>query len=323
MFLTSSARFVLALTAFMSKTTAMTARPKKASRTNIANSSTTSRKTDSHSSNRIFLDPPPLQYSQINIDPSYRTVAGIVLCRSPIITRDLHPFEREYYAYQRHLARIHAAAFPVEFYFKKGSASEKLWQEKRDRENSGEIEKARENGLVTLIKTQMKLDAKQQDLIAAEEVEQVQVASRITDADRRNDLKSLDRALQRTLYLIVRKPREMHAWQFPQGGVRANEYLHEAAKRELTEECGPDMDVWIVGRRPIGFYKYDFPEVIKKDHQNYIGAKVFFMKGHIFAGQVKIDREEVVDFAWVTKQEMKDYVHKEYYNVVKNMLSEL
>ncbi|CAG8712006.1 12840_t:CDS:2, partial [Ambispora leptoticha] len=283
-------------------------------------SSTTSRKTDS---NRILLNPPPLQYSQIEIDSPYRTVAGLVLCRSPIITRDLHPFEREYYAYQRHLARIHAAAFPIEFYFKKGSASEKLWQEKRDRENSEEIEKARANGLVALIRAQMRLDVKQQDLIDAEGVEQVQVASRITDADRIDDVKSLDRALQRTLYLIVKKPREMHAWQFPQGGVRTNEYLHEAARRELTEECGPDMDVWIVGRRPIGFYQYDFPGMLKKDHENYIGAKVFFMKGHIFAGQVKIDNEEVVDFAWVTKQEMKDYVHEEYYNVVKNMLSEL
>lgn len=47
------------------------------------------------------------------------------------------------------------------------------------------------------------------------------------------------------------------------------------------------------------------------------------MKAHIFAGQVRINNKEIVDFAWVTKQEMKDYVHPDYYNAIKDMLSEL
>jgi large subunit ribosomal protein L46 len=47
------------------------------------------------------------------------------------------------------------------------------------------------------------------------------------------------------------------------------------------------------------------------------------MKAHIFAGQVQVDGKEVIDFAWVTKQEMKDYVSPEYYETVKDMLSDL
>ena len=46
------------------------------------------------------------------------------------------------------------------------------------------------------------------------------------------------------------------------------------------------------------------------------------MKAHIFAGQVQVDNKEIVDFAWVTKQEMKDYVTPEYYTAVKDMLSD-
>jgi len=47
------------------------------------------------------------------------------------------------------------------------------------------------------------------------------------------------------------------------------------------------------------------------------------MKAHIFAGQVQVDNKEIVDYAWVTKQEMKDYVASEYYEVVQDMLSDV
>ena len=46
------------------------------------------------------------------------------------------------------------------------------------------------------------------------------------------------------------------------------------------------------------------------------------MKAHIFAGQVQVDNKEIVDFAWVTKQEMENFVSKHYYAAVKDMLSE-
>lgn len=60
---------------------------------------------------------------------------------------------------------------------------------------------------------------------SSSEDEEIKIASRITSADIRNDVKSLDRALQRTLYLIVKKPRKDFAWQFPQGGVEKPETL--------------------------------------------------------------------------------------------------
>lgn len=51
-----------------------------------------------------------------------------------------------------------------------------------------------------------------------------------------------------------------------QGGVEGDESLVEAARRELAEETGPNMDVWTVGRVPAGAYSYPFPaEHIKKN----------------------------------------------------------
>jgi large subunit ribosomal protein L46 len=51
--------------------------------------------------------------------------------------------------------------------------------------------------------------------------------SRVTDADAKRDEKSMERALDRSLYLVVKKNRSEHAWQFPQGGLEPNEALHE------------------------------------------------------------------------------------------------
>lgn len=55
---------------------------------------------------------------------------------------------------------------------------------------------------------------------------------RTTDADRKNDTRSLERALSRTLYLLVKRQKpgqEKGAgfWQFPSGTVESMEGLRE------------------------------------------------------------------------------------------------
>ena len=74
-------------------------------------------------------------------DNSYRTSAGVVLCRSPIITRELSEFEQAFYAYQRHLKSRLSSPFPTDFYFTKGSLAAKRWL-------AGEEERLRANDLV-------------------------------------------------------------------------------------------------------------------------------------------------------------------------------
>ncbi|KAF9187053.1 54S ribosomal protein L17 mitochondrial [Haplosporangium sp. Z 767] len=264
----------------------------------------------------------------------HRIVAGAVVSRQPLIVRDLTPFEQEYFAYQKNLERENAATFGAEFYFKKGSVAERRWkQEEAERQ-------AAASGIFSSSSSSKSDSGKSAgaasgaDLAANEESEEDRVAAleakvefndRVTEADRKNDVRSLERALQRTLYLIVKKSRDQHPWQFPQGGVHVCENLQEAAGRELQEECGSNMDLWFVGRVPIGHYSYKFPKdyAPKTETTSAIkGAKVFFMKAHIFAGQAQVDNKEIVDFAWVTKQEMKDYVTSEYYEAVKDMLSD-
>jgi len=50
---------------------------------------------------------------------------------------------------------------------------------------------------------------------------------RTTEADLKNDTKSLDRKLSRTLYLIVKREQKGHAWKFPQVDLIGQESLKE------------------------------------------------------------------------------------------------
>lgn len=55
----------------------------------------------------------------------------------------------------------------------------------------------------------------------------------------------------------------------------------------------------------------------------YLPKKItFFFKAHIMAGQAKPDVKGIQDFAWLTKQEIQTRVNLEYWNRIKDILSE-
>ena len=96
-------------------------------------------------------------------------------------------------------------------------------------------------------------------------------------------IKDTSRKPTELLYLLVKKPRKNHAWQFPQGGQEKEETEAEAALRELREECGSDLKVELCDKTAIGVYQYRFPLKFiqsRKRHDGSIGAKVICL--HIF-----------------------------------------
>ncbi|KAI9027467.1 hypothetical protein CLU79DRAFT_697323 [Phycomyces nitens] len=98
---------------------------------------------------------------------------------------------------------------------------------------------------------------------------------------KKNDIPSethdISRKPQESLYLVIKKPRKDHAWQFPQGGSEPGETVVEAALRELKEECGSDLKVKVDNKEIVGSYKYRFPKEFILSHirsSKYVGAKV-------------------------------------------------
>lgn len=120
-------------------------------------------------------------------------------------------------------------------------------------------------------------------------------------------------------YLIVKKPRKNHAWQFPQGGVEIGETLLETAERELREECGKTLQVKFVAEK-VGEYAYFFPTDFKRHEEEIVGAKVSFFQAEFISGDIVLEEEELEDYKWVTKEELKDYFEGEYLEKIQSFL---
>ncbi|KAG1759402.1 39S mitochondrial ribosomal protein L46-domain-containing protein [Suillus occidentalis] len=227
---------------------------------------------------------------------------GVILNRSPIITRTPTAFEKAYYAYQ---ARIHRALhnpFPYDFYFKQGSPLEARFniEERRRERKAFETSEA-------------------EKLAEATMRDEEEAMPRVHEADINSDFKNLHRRGQRNLYLLLQKQENgMAIWKFPQGSVDRGELLHHAATRGLEVECGNNMDTWIVSRNPIGVFHPPSPASRGSTEEDV----VFFYKAHIMAGQVRPNRTHAQDFAWLTKGEIKTRVDEDYWLGIKDMLSD-
>ncbi|KAI0928241.1 hypothetical protein AcW1_005548 [Taiwanofungus camphoratus] len=254
-------------------------------------------------------------------NPSKPTInAAVILNRSPIITRTPSLFERSYYSYHARIQRALFNPFPSEFYFKAGSLLEgKFVEEEQERERLtfGGPTFVRRKGTTT--------DADAGAAGSAEVIGEAKTEEpmpRVHEADIKGDVRSLDRQGERNIYLLLqgRDPAGNSAWRFPQGGIQEGELLHEAAERDLHAECGKLMDTWVVSRNPIGVYEPSRPT--GADELSLAKSYIFFYKAHILAGQVQPDAKNILDFAWLTKEEIEPRVDKEYWSGVKDMLSD-
>lgn len=193
--------------------------------------------------------------------PSYALHAGILLSRAPTITRDLDSFEQAYFLYQRRLNERLALPFTRYFYFKKGTPADLEWKRKaRDRKTPardiGVYDAYGKNGWadealvgapeaspdwqVQALLKDAEVPAIGAQVTGAEDgvvdkavVETAGTAKsdvdrpmpRQTEADAQQDFQSLNRLLQRTLYLLVKG--KDGRWAFPSVQLLHRENLHQ------------------------------------------------------------------------------------------------
>lgn len=147
-----------------------------------------------------------------------------------------------------------------------------------------------------------------------------QPASRSTLADEENDRHSTDRRLADSLFLLVKRNRDDKSWQFPQGKLRDEETLRSGAER-ITDRAVGSVERWFVGNAPIGHYVYAYPEALQKQRNEY-GAKVFFYRSQLCAGNIKLETRLYTDFAWVARDEIEEYLDPETSAYMSKLLSE-
>lgn len=83
---------------------------------------------------------------------------------------------------------------------------------------------------------------------------------RLSSADYSNDTRSLERKADRTLYLVIKTPKNTkQTWDFPRITLHKNESLHTAAERLIVETGGLNMNTWVVGNWPVGHQVITYP----------------------------------------------------------------
>ena len=115
-------------------------------------------------------------------------------------------------------------------------------------------------------------------------------------------------------FLLVKKPRTRHAWQFPQGGVEADETFEEAAQREFEEELGTDK-IKILKEASVFFYDWSDETEIDPRLKKFRGQEVHLFLADFFGGdsEIKLDRNELAEWRWVDAAELNELIESPEY----------
>ncbi|SCV12632.1 related to 54S ribosomal protein L17, mitochondrial [Nakaseomyces glabratus] len=231
---------------------------------------------------------------------------GLILSRVPLVSPEKSELESSYYKYMSELERRLMWTFPAYFYFKKGTLSEHRFyaaQKGPISKQEGvwfpkgvpDIKHGRERSQKQTINLPK---SKQQEGQASDDISRPIIANSIvTEADKNNDLTSLERSLRRTLYLLIKDKKGI--WKFPNFDIGEENSLHGAAEK---------------GIREIG------AAVLKDDPK----SSQFLIKSHILMGRFDIqDKRILSDFAWLSKDEIKGKVEKNYYEKISFLLSDI
>eukprot|EP00271_Cylindrocystis_brebissonii_P014757 TRINITY_DN36282_c0_g1_i1.p1 TRINITY_DN36282_c0_g1~~TRINITY_DN36282_c0_g1_i1.p1 ORF type:complete len:269 (-),score=48.12 TRINITY_DN36282_c0_g1_i1:182-988(-) len=125
-------------------------------------------------------------------------------------------------------------------------------------------------------------------------------ASKITAADRKNDVRSLSRALDQRLFLIVqgrplRSDFSEPRWHFPEREYSNEATMRQCAEKALTEKVGSEAELYFVGNAPCGHWQMRENPLVKR----------FFFRSQIIGSNFSIrPGGQLRDFAWVTKEEL-------------------
>ncbi|KAI2471424.1 39S mitochondrial ribosomal protein L46-domain-containing protein [Annulohypoxylon bovei var. microspora] len=290
-------------------------------------------------------DQPKFPESPYYPPAEYRIKSGIILTRAPLLTRPLTSFENAFFFYQKRLNERLVLPFRHTLFFKKDTATDLDWRIKF--EERGQIV-AKELGRYyaqgrnawndeLLVGSTLSNEERIRDILLKDAENRVtedgekakpdeiipveRPMDRITEADKTNDVRRLDRMLDKTLYLIVQGSDGQ--WQFPTEDVPTDGNLHETAKKVLESAAGVNMNTWMVGRVPVA-RMIKKPEFNEDKSFKWRGEKVFFLKGRILAGQadLKGNKLGLLDFNWLTKEELTKKLPEAYFYSVRNMMAD-
>ncbi|XP_066146836.1 large ribosomal subunit protein mL46 [Euwallacea fornicatus] len=228
-----------------------------------------------------------MQTSNI-IKEKWDLLTAVLVERKPLICPEITGIEQDFKEYLTTVEFEKSLKSDIEI---------KLEKERSEKSQKKQID---DLDVITKQSTQDFLDACKEELATFE------VSKRITKADKANDIKSLQRKLDKSLVLLVnQKVGEKSFYLLPQGKLNDGETLRQCAERIFKEKCGPNVKVQIFGNAPCGFYKYMYPKKIRNESST--GAKIFIYFARYSSGQIT-----GTDFKWLDKNELNQILPEDY-----------
>uniref|UniRef100_A0A182SXB7 Large ribosomal subunit protein mL46 n=1 Tax=Anopheles maculatus TaxID=74869 RepID=A0A182SXB7_9DIPT len=227
--------------------------------------------------------------------------AGVLVERLPIVTKTLEPIEAKF---KQMLEQIEL------------EKSLKSNHELRKETEKQQLELLKA-GKIDLDSEALKQTAQDLEDAYNEEFARFKPAPRVTEADEKNDIRSLDRQLEETLVLLIeQKLGTKSHYLLPQGLHKKGESMRQTAERTLKEYCGDNLQVTFYGNAPVGFYKYKYPANAQTEAT---GAKVFFFRSVLKEASGNIGSSKV-KYQWLSQEELKKQLHQSYYQSVSQFL---
>lgn len=224
-------------------------------------------------------------------DPAWHFKSSIVIQRIPVILPELEPWETEWHQYLEKRREKTCVPLPEEITRVIHDSDTGGWRYKTAEELAEE-------------KTR------------AEEHSKMEFAPRITEDDLSGNKRSLDRQLDKSVYLIVKKDRTENTWEFPKVNWRGSEPLRDTLEDNLRHLFGGDTRLHMMGHAPIGHLSYKYPQPQGPTE----GAKVFYFHTLYLSGDILIPKP-YVDFAWVSRDEMKEHFPANLYELSEKMIT--
>lgn len=216
----------------------------------------------------------------------WRYASATMLERYPVVIPECHPFEEEYLKGRFLADQRRSKPIPPELFLSERDIIE------------GKTEPTFEDPLA----------------------DQYIPAPRVTEADRTNDTKSLERALPERLYFLIKSERATH-YRFPQTIADDDEVrlwtFAERAFKTVTHAASR-QSVHYIAPRPCCHLEHVYP-VNYQTKYNVYGIKIFFYRAVLLFDQ-KISVKNNTDYVWARACELEQFVGTEYYNGIKPAL---
>ena len=121
---------------------------------------------------------------------------------------------------------------------------------------------------------------------------------RTTEADRKNDTRSLDRKLYSKLFLVIKRKGK---WGFPNIKIQQKEGLLQCAERAASTIFHPEKregDLYFISSAPCGYRAGD-------------GAKEFFLRAQLINGGFSKEEcpQPIEDYQWLTADEVGELLY--------------